>query len=444
MSQTKFKQTKIGLIPDEWQHGIFQEILVHDIRHGLYKSKEFYGKGIKLLKMGIQYSNNKVGNQEMERVNLTPDEITRFQLNENDLVFSRTSMMTDGAGKCSIVVNLKEPVVFDGNLLSATVNKTIVHPQFYFYYFNSKFAKQKISEITTGTQSRNISASNLKKLPIIIPSIQEQKSIAKILSDLDLKIELNQKMNKTLEAIGRAIFRRWFVDFEFPDENGRPYRSSGGEMVYSEELGREIPKGWSMDNLDGLCTEITDGSHFSPKEDMEGTKRIATVKNMGLFDIDFQSCKRISDADYKKLVHNGCKPEKGDILLSKDGTMGITHIFNGQVNLVLLSSIAILRVNDKLCPYLYHYLKENQTQAELIENHSSGSALPRIVLKDLKRLLVLVPSIELLGKFDLFVKPIIESIFHNSKESKSLSDIRDSLLPKLMSGKIRVPIEARK
>lgn len=290
-----------------------------------------------------------------------------------------------------------------------------------------------------------LNKSQFSQIEVAVPSrLGETLMISKILSALDSKIELNQQMNRTLETIGKSIFKHWFIDFEFPNEGGGPYKSSGGEMNYNDELEKEIPKGWRVENLGSLCTEVTDGSHFSPKEDIEGSKRIATVGDMGLFDIDPQSCKRISDADYDRLVHDGCKPEKGNVLLSKDGTMGVTHFFNGQDNLVLLSSIAILRLNEELPPsYLYYYLKDRQTQSRLIGRHSSGSALPRIVLKDLKKLAVLVPAGEYLDQFAGLSDPSIASILHNAEISRTLSHLRDSLLPKLMSGRVRVSVEAR-
>jgi len=158
------------------------------------------------------------------------------------------------------------------------------------------------------------------------------------------------------------------------------------------EIGK-IPVDWKITQLDNICIKITDGSHLSPQQVDSGTKRIASVKDMKNNDFDFYSCKIISDSDFEQLEKNGCKPLENDVLFSKDGTMGISFVYKNIKNLVLLSSIAIIRTNSEISPYfLNFYLRNKIIQNYLISGYSSGSALPRIVLKDLKKLLVIVPK----------------------------------------------------
>jgi type I restriction enzyme, S subunit len=155
----------------------------------------------------------------------------------------------------------------------------------------------------------------------------------------------------------------------------------------------KIPVDWKITQLDNICIKITDGSHLSPQQVDSGTKRIASVKDMKNNDFDFYSCKIISDSDFEQLEKNGCKPLENDVLFSKDGTMGISFVYKNIKNLVLLSSIAIIRTNSEISPYfLNFYLRNKIIQNYLISGYSSGSALPRIVLKDLKKLLVIVPK----------------------------------------------------
>ena len=160
------------------------------------------------------------------------------------------------------------------------------------------------------------------------------------------------------------------------------------------EIGK-IPVDWEVTQLENVCTKITDGSHFSPKAIESGTKRIASVKDIENNDFNFNSCKIISDKDFDELERNGCKPVDGDVIFSKDGTMGLTFVYKNIQDLVLLSSIAIIRVHKQMNPYfLNFYLRNRKIQNFLISGYSSGSALPRIVLKDLKKLPVIVPEIE--------------------------------------------------
>ena len=157
------------------------------------------------------------------------------------------------------------------------------------------------------------------------------------------------------------------------------------------------------------------------------------------FDFDFESCKKISEKDFEELVKNGCMPKKGDILLSKDGTMGLSILYQNSNEIVILSSIAILKTKKNFSNYfLKIFLSRKNNLSVLIGGYSSGSALPRIVLKDLKNFKILVPSEKILNEFDTIANPLFNKIFSSFNQVNQLTKIRDALLPKLMSGQIRV------
>ena len=174
---------------------------------------------------------------------------SKFQ-NEDTLMARITPCLENG--KTAYVDILEDNEIAFGStefiVLSGKDNLT--RNDFVYYLAISPKIRRIAIQSMTGTSGRQrIQADLLGDVEIGIPSLEEQTSIAKILSDLDSKIELLQKQNKTLEAIGQAIFKHWFVDFEFPNEEGKPYKSSGGEMVFNEELGKEIPKGWVVKEL---------------------------------------------------------------------------------------------------------------------------------------------------------------------------------------------------
>lgn len=147
-----------------------------------------------------------------------------------------------------------------------------------------------------------------------------------------------------------------------------------------------MPNNWKKYKLEDICLKITDGSHFSPKEDKNGERLMASVKDMLEYGFKLESCKRISETDYNNLVRSGCKAEKNDILFSKDGTIGEVQWFDGKNDLVLLSSIAILKPNQNLVDgkYLSYLLKNPQTNNYIKDNYKSGSALPRVILKEFR------------------------------------------------------------
>jgi type I restriction enzyme S subunit len=252
------------------------------------------------------------------------------------------------------------------------------------------------------------------------------------MSCLDDKIELNNRINANLEAQAQAIFKSWFVDFE-------PFQ--GGEFMESE-LGM-IPKGWRVGTLDDMCLKITDGSHFSPKESVNGIYPMLSVKDMELYGFNYQSCKMIDANDYEMMISNDCVPLINDILVAKDGSY-LKHIFivNENRKEAILSSIAIFRPDQSIiCPeLLLCMLKYPVVQQTIKDNYVSGSALPRIVLKDFKKLkLILPPMMEQKKIYDI-LSAMYRKIAESQAEISNLVAIRDTLLPRLMAGEIEVAL----
>ncbi len=186
---------------------------------------------------------------------------------------------------------------------------------------------------------------------------------------------------------------------------------------------------WKEIILEKVCNKITDGSHFSPKLLSNGTRIIATVKDMGEYDFDYSKCKKISEEEYQSLLKNDCKPLKNDILFSKDGTIGKIIVFDGKMDLVILSSIAILRPNiDLVNPkFLGYYLKSYKSQNEINENYKSGSVIPRVILKDFKRFPISLPSLPTQTAIAEILSSLDDKIELNNKINKELEDLAQTL-----------------
>jgi type I restriction enzyme, S subunit len=185
------------------------------------------------------------------------EKLKRFTVKKDDLIISCSGTV----GKVTIIKENDPMGIISQALLILRPNVDKVLPEFLYYFFISPEGYNSIVNRSIGSVQVNIAKrSIIENIDVRVPDIHEQNAIAKILSSLDEKIELNNKINKKLEEMAQAIFKHWFVDFEFPDENGKPYKSSGGEMVESE-LGM-IPKDWEVTNL-GTVTDITMGQ--SPK-----------------------------------------------------------------------------------------------------------------------------------------------------------------------------------
>lgn len=155
-----------------------------------------------------------------------------------------------------------------------------------------------------------------------------------------------------------------------------------------------IPDEWDFQILNGVCERITDGSHYSPKEEPNNDYKIATVADIECDRFDLNSCKKISGREYEQLVKNGCKPNVGDVLFSKDGTVGLSFVFKQDANLVLLSSIAIISTKRSIFdPEFCSFILKSPTILREINDKQTGSAISRIVLKDLKKIKIPLPPI---------------------------------------------------
>lgn len=308
----------------------------------------------------------------------------------------------------------------------AHIVKAKINQDLLCYLINST----DISSFVTGSAQPKLSQANLVKIPITLPPSDIQDKAAAILSSLDDKIELNNRINANLEAQAQALFKSWFIDFE-------PFKD--GEFVDSE-LGR-IPKGWKVMTLKDVCSKITDGSHFSPKDNKLATIPMLSVKDMESHGFNYSTCKHITEEDYAYLLANDCVPKLDDILVAKDGSyMKELFICNSEIKQAILSSIAIFRPNKQyLYPeYLLFFLKTPQVLKDVKENYVSGSAVPRIVLKDFKKLPMLIPPIQDQKSICTILNSIRIAIFKNNQESQRLAQIRDAMLPRLMSGEIEV------
>lgn len=320
----------------------------------------------------------------------------------------------------------------------------------HFLYYALKAALERIKAISYGTVFSTITTKSFDSLEIPSLSISEQKGIANVLSCMDDMIELNQEMEKTLHAIGVTIFKQWFIDFEFPNADGKPYRSSGGEMDYDNALGKKIPKGWNVVSLDNVA-EFRRGFSYrgSEKSKTDGDFAFVTlnsVKEFGGFKREFSyiTSDRVKDKNY---VYSG------DIVIAnteqtKTGTLlgypALVEFPFGYKKDRAVFSHHITSVKPKfenLKHYLYHHLFVHQQNA--VQYHTGSVIWALDVNNWSKNEKLVLPSKDVLKRFESLMEILFLKSLSNNFEMESLSRIRDSILPKLMSGKIRVPIEVK-
>jgi type I restriction enzyme S subunit len=343
-------------------------------------------------------------------------------------------------GKTAFVDILEEDEVGFGSTEYIVLRKKegYTDENYIFYLAISDLFRQIAIKSMTGTSGRQrVQTEVLKNSEIVIPEVNIQKKIASILSLLDEKIELNRKINQNLEETAQTLFKRWFIDFEFPNEEGKPYKSSGGKMIESE-IGK-IPEGWRVGKL-GELIKIQNGYAFKSKDFLnKGDIGIIKIKNISnkiidILNTDFISndiCKEVED---KYLVNNG------DILIAMTGAeigkIGIVPQNNKQ--LYLNQRVGkIVEVMNGGKEYSYFHLNQKKYQ-ELIFLKSSGSAQPNISASEIENIEIIFPTLNLLNKFKDLTTENFFKIIYNLGEIEYLLKIRDYLLPRLMNGEISV------
>ena len=417
---------------------------VADVLNGYaFKSKDFTNEGIPVIKIknivppSIELSDVQYVSEELF------NEKERFALKYNDILISMTgsnvNQIASAVGKIGRV-RLKNKKL----LLNQRVGKLYVtdsdkcNEDFLYYYLIQDEVRYNLASSASGSANQaNINPNQIKNISINLPPIDEQKAIAKILSDLDKKIETNNKINKKLEEMAQAIFKQWFVDFEFTNEDGKPYKSSGGEMVESE-LGM-IPKGWEVKKLSEVIS-VKDGTHDSPKAKEDGFSLI-TSKHIKGNKILYNEAKLISKEDFDK-INKRSKVDTNDILITMIGTVGNLIIVNKENVDFAIKNIGLIKTseNEEIFEFVYLYLKSKEMK-NYIESRLAGSTQQYISLNELRNIPIILPKKEILTKFKKIIKSIFEQITIDIREESNLIHLRDTLLPKLMSGEIRVPID---
>ena len=274
----------------------------------------------------------------------------------------------------------------------------------------------------------------VKTLELNVPDIATQQKIVDVISSLDNKIELNNRINSELEAMAKTLYDYWFVQFDFPNEQGKPYKSSGGKMIWNEELKREIPEGWEAKTLLDFCNNIGDGIHGTPEYVDNSDYFFINGNNLknGFIEIDADT-KNVSSVEYEKYFID---LNDGTIFLSINGTLGNLAVYTGE-KVMLGKSASFINCKGKNRPYCYQFLKLENIQKKFW-NIATGSTIKNLSLQSLKNLLIQFPGNALIEKYYDFAKPIDDKRKNIFKENQTLTELRDWLLPMLMNGQVKV------
>lgn len=328
----------------------------------------------------------------------------------------------------------------DGNIIWLRNIKSVVNPRYLFYYMKSDFFKLQLNKYLIGAVQKALTIVMLSNIEIELPSLSEQKRIASILSTLDRKIALNRQINDNLEAMAKQLYDYWFVQFDFPNEGGKPYKSSGGKMVWNEKLRREIPEGWEVDIVKNLIEPIERGISYTSKDIEKGTGipmiNLACFSKQG--DYRVGELKFYGNDNYSRCVF------PFDMLIAcTDMTQGADVI--GRPILATSEYLQYVYSMDlaKITPsgiekmYLYYTLR-TEFYHSYIKPFASGTNVKHLNINGVENYVLPIPDSNLQERFEELVRAIKEKQMLCINEILSLTKQRDELLPLLMNGQVTI------
>lgn len=322
----------------------------------------------------------------------------------------------------------------------------------YCYMQSTEFRNQWSSRKGETDMADYVSLTAQRELRVAVPPIREQRAIAECLSALDDKIELNRRMNETLEAMARSLFKSWFVDFDPVTAKAAGKKPFGmtddlaalfpSKFVDSDQ--GPIPKGWRYRPVGEVIESVFDGPHATPPDSDQGVVFLG-IKNMTGTGLDFSEIRHISEADWPKWTRR-VTPRHGDIVFTYEATLGFFALIPPGLRCCLGRRMALVRPSDGTAHphFLFHWFVSEPFQETIERGATHGSTVDRVPLLDFPKYPVIWPTIPLVEKFEHRASSIWASIHQRQEESRQLIALRDSLLPKLLSGEIRLRDAGRK
>jgi type I restriction enzyme S subunit len=419
----------LGLIPNNWVVKKFDEVV--DIIHGYqFRTNDFTKSGVKVFKITQIKGDGVIDISNCDYI--ATERLDNF--NKNKLAYNDILMALTGATIGKIARFKSDEICLQNYRVGKFISKdkNVVSEDYLYYFLSSKLFFHQLLARQTQSAQQNIGKEDINQMTICFPDLPTQITIAEILSCLDDKIELNNKINHELENLAQTLFKRWFIDFEFPNENGEPYKSNGGEMEDSE-LG-EIPKGWDVFQIGDVCDLISGYPFKGDSFVKSGNYGIVTIKNV-------QDGKFIQETDnyideLPSKFPKSTMLKIGDILMSLTGNVGRLCYVTKENCLLNQRVVKIKGIQKDSNALWYYYFRQNVIKDILI-SISKGTAQLNLSPVETKSLKLKFPKI-----IDENILVVFNEIFNNqvscSNENNELTKLRDTLLPKLISGELEL------
>lgn len=365
------------------------------------------------------------------------ERLNRYIIRVDDIVYARRGDVE----KHAYISSEDDGALCGTGCMRVRVDSEKAYPLYVSFYLNRPESKRWISQHAVGSNMPNLNTEILNNVPIELPTMAEQKIISHFLENIDRKIQLNAQICSELEAMAKTLYDYWFVQFDFPDKSGRPYRSAGGEMVWNEQLKREIPRGWIVQSLSHGISGINTG--LNPRDNFvlgDGDIQYLTVKNLTTSGtIDFSGCDTVNEST-RNIIHARSDISIGDILFASIAPLGRCYLIQSEPRKWDINeSVFSIRANSNTFTpeFLYMYFMSD-TFIKRATSSSTGSIFKGIRINTLLDIITIFPQKNIIDIFSEKVQKILALKEQKAIENQELTKLRDWLLPMLMNGQATV------
>jgi len=405
-----------------------------EVTRGMSLPGEFYsteGEYIRLTCGNFDYVNNSFKeNKSKDDLYYVGKIKPEFIMEKGDIITPLTEQAIGLLGSTAIIPESGK-YIQSQDVAKVTCKKGMIDHDFAYYLIPSKCVKEQLSAAAQQTKIRHTSPDAIKACKVFVPPLSEQKKIASVLSALDDKIALNKKMNQKLEAMAKRLYDYWFIQYDFPDKNGHPYKTTGGPMTYNPTLKREIPVGWEVDVVGNVCETVLGGTPSTENESF-WNGNIPWLNSGEVAEFPILNAE-------KRITEDAVKNSATAYLPAGSVTLSITRHLRPSIMAIdacINQSVAGIKENDILKNgYLYPYLVNEIPRLNTLRG---GAQQPHINKDTVDKSPIVIPAQNVLHQYYEKVNPLYKEIIEKAKESQKLTALRDKLLPLLMNGQLVV------
>ena len=408
---------------------------LYEISSGISTTKDQAGHGAPFVAFKDIYNNYFIPERLTELMDTTPEQQEKFSVRKGDVFLTRTSETLDELAMSSVALQDHPNATFSGFAKRLRPrDPSNPDPRFMGFFLRSEYFRRIINSVTTMTTRASFNEAIFSHVEVDLPDLDSQVQIGDLLHSIEQQIELNNQVNDNLQAMLQTLYGYWFLQFDFPDENGRPYRSSGGRMVWNDQLKREIPAGWRVASLvsNPLCEPLKPGvAPFSEKTYLATADVVGTTIKDGSR-IRYET--REGRANMEPVLHSVWFAKmKGSV----------KHLFLNEACASLISETILstgfvgLKCEPVAFEYIASFIASEQFEP-LKDLHAHGATQQAVNNTDLENILLPIPHAETLRRFSQLASSTLSRFNASIVENKRLQELRDWLLPMLMNGQATV------